>query len=124
MEKLELARQLTDEVLARQDNLNTATGNVRGWAEVMLTDWQRTETIVTLPVTKEITGTDGALTAIDNLLKVLKKAYANRGPHTTDRYGAIEFRVWYPDTDLLTKIKQSRDEILRDAKHDDAFEEN
>lgn len=82
---------------------------LRAAAEKHLSDYSRYRIVASFDLTVETLATPGALSAVDNLLAVLRKAHAEHDPVVHKRYGdSIELRVWASDETLRSSLRYQR----------------
>ena len=82
---------------------------LRAAAEKYLSDYSRYRVVASFDLTEQVLATTGALSAVDNLLAVLRKAHAEHDPVVHKRYGdSIELRVWSSDETLRASLRYQR----------------
>jgi hypothetical protein len=88
------------------DSMSTATLRA-GAIRLGLSDYETRKTVASFDIPDEVLNHAGALTAIENTLKVLKAAYKDADPRITREYGtAIALKVWTDDSTLRYHLKR------------------
>lgn len=108
-----------------EEAIDTANTSYLRWLafEAELPDYSTQVYVASVELTNELANCDGALTKLDQLLAVLKRAYVGREPQIMRRYGTtVEMRVWAEDSALRAALRHVRESALKKLAEDDSAE--
>lgn len=95
--------------------IDTATtARLRALAREHLDGYAREATVARFELDDVVVNTQGALTAIDKVMAVLKNAYSAREPVVRQRYSGTELVVFVDDDTLRSALKYKSARALAD----------
>lgn len=93
------------ETLTDEEITDLPPAELHAAAAALLDDYARRRTVATVVMSDAVLGHSGALTAIDDTLSVLRRAYADRDPQVKIRFGDIELHVRLDDDGLRDNLR-------------------